>query len=710
MGKNYRLLQAWDLDDGFLARQTSGELLRIKGIAEQALLTTDPKLTVAVPNYPIYIPEDISHIVIVATNPWLRRDQQQSLVADVVANIRMQLQDGEANIQVTDQSSNSYDECTLVLHFFFTTDVARVQQAEKDALAQGASFCGVLVRFPDLIIGPCSSPSAPDLFEHWYKRLVSASIAPKYTAISLTNPTVDWLASSLELARELVRGCCLRRGLVQLCTWGSVNLITGEYRDRNLLPWIDWPAYAQLEPPVFCADSLCDPEVGIVTQLRRIQHHEALPACVTTMQSDVADIRVISQWANNSVCQGSSINDWDDASAAAMGEAIERYCINIVDQDRIIVGAWSDLTAQGICAISPEDFILFSDEQYEQPKFRFDKFDQSTVIPWINGVSLTTGCTVYVPISMVYVNYNLSGEVGGRPIAEYPRINPVPYAGVAAGFGDYDPIVNALEEIIERDATMVWWHSRPAIDPVSLNTEAINAVKAQFSHNGFNLKFFILPNEFQIPVIAASLTNDYYQTCNIGFSCRPNIEDAALKAVTEAATLFEGSLDLLDPDGRMYRAIRRKELSEKMALPWRADRLYLDTIDFDYRNVTDLMVQQHVNLDPRAPHYRAGHLSREESEFDGSLVEEFTSRTAASYLDRLQSSGYEAISVDVTTPDVRACGAQVVRVLVPGLVPNFAAGDITLGKGRIQGAYQTLGILPRMQTIEELNYFPLPHA
>lgn len=52
----------------------------------------------------------------------------------------------------------------------------------------------------------------------------------------------------------------------------------------------------------------------------------------------------------------------------------------------------------------------------------------------------------------------------------------------------------------------------------------------------------------------------------------------------------------------------------------------------------------------------------------------------------------------------------MLRVLVPGLVPNFPAGDITLGRGRILNAYHRMGLHDAPQTPDQLNRFPLPHA
>ena len=91
-------------------------------------------------------------------------------------------------------------------------------------------------------------------------------------------------------------------------------------------------------------------------------------------------------------------------------------------------------------------------------------------------------------------------------------------------------------------------------------------------------------------------------------------------------------------------------------------------------------------------------------------MNEGESRTVGFYRDRLERHGFEVFAADVTTKDILACGGNVLRAIVPGLVPNFAAGDITLGKDRILNTYFEIGLHSRPQRVEELNFFPLPHA
>ena len=155
-------------------------------------------------------------------------------------------------------------------------------------------------------------------------------------------------------------------------SWTTIDIPSAHRRDRVLVPWLTWKGYENAPEIIdIHSEEFCDELAGIITRLRTIEHHEALPKCITTVQSDVTDIRVISEWSNNTVCQGSAIEDEDEARRAAVGEAIERYCVNVIDSEPIVIGSYDDILSSGRNPVPPESFVLFSSEQYTQAAFRF---------------------------------------------------------------------------------------------------------------------------------------------------------------------------------------------------------------------------------------------------------------------------------------------------------------------------------------------------
>lgn len=283
------------------------------------------------------------------------------------------------------------------------------------------------------------------------------------------------------------------------------------------------------------------------------------------------------------------------------------------------------------------------------------------------------------------------------------------YPGIAAGPTREYAIVSGLEEIVERHATMIWWHNRHPLPGVALTDELAAVWAGTPTELGQRATLIHLDNEFNIPVMAGILENTAEHLLNIGFAARPTPTATAFKAWTEALTLQEGSRDMLNGNGAFRQAIDRKEISGQSIKPHRADRRYIDDYRPDFRDVNDLMCQQQIHLDPRARQQIAPWIDAPTTR----RIEELPSlpnRDLGTYQQRIESRGYEIIYVDITSPDVASTGLSVVRTIVPGLIPNFPAAFPYLGNRRLQDAPIELGWTKEPLDESALNYFPLPHA
>ncbi|WP_407319890.1 YcaO-like family protein [Isoptericola halotolerans] len=449
-------------------------------------------------------------------------------------------------------------------------------------------------------------------------------------------------------------------------------------------------------------DDLVDPVTGLVQRTRDVTHHPSLPPSLATAQSDVCNMRRVSRWANNTSCQGSAFGDPVQARASAVGEAAERYCGNLLDTLPVTFDSYTNLRRRSTRALDPASLVLYSDAQYDTPGFPFVRMAPDLAMHWVPGRSLTTGEELLVPASMVYVNWFTAGYSAA------PVTNFCPFAGIAAGPSLDYAVTSALEEIIERHVTMVWWlnaHPIDATDPGDL-AHVWDDVPAE---HGQRPSLVMLDNEFGVPVAAGVLHNDVDTLVNVGFACRDTPEAAASKAWTEACTLQEGSRDLLRADGAHWDAMRRGELNSRSFKPWRADRRYLDSYRADMRDCDDLMVQQQVHLDPRAVARVAPLLERPVTRTLADTPS-LTERTPAAYQAALEAAGHEVVVVDITSPDVASTGMRVVRAIVPGTVGNAPAAFPFLGGRRVQDLAVELGWRTTALAESELNVFPVPHA
>lgn len=443
-------------------------------------------------------------------------------------------------------------------------------------------------------------------------------------------------------------------------------------------------------------DDLVDERTGVITRVRDVRHHERVPAGLVTRQADVADIRAVTSWANNVLCQGSAFDDAASAHAAAVGESVERYCGNILDTLPVRHGSFAQLRRSGVHALDPRRLVLYSERQYAAPGFPFVPLDADLPVHWVPGRSALTGGEVWVPASMVYVNWY------SADVAAAPPTNFCAFAGIAAGPSEDFAVTSAIEEVVERHATMVWWLNAQPLPRV-------DGVSAPPLTPGMRASFVHLDNEFGVPVAAAVLHDDDARLVNVGFSARPDFASAASKALTEAFTLQEGSRDLLHADGLHWRVMTEGELNGRAFKPWRADRRYLDDFRPDMHDCDDLMVQQQVYLDLRAGERMRSLLEPTAARSLASLPR-LAERSRAAMVAALERADVEPIVVDITTPDIAAAGLSVVRVIAPGTIGNAPAAFPFLGHGRVQRIAVELGWRAEPLDESQVNLFPLPHA
>ncbi len=304
---------------------------------------------------------------------------------------------------------------------------------------------------------------------------------------------------------------------------------------------------------------------------------------------------------------------------------------------------------------------------------------------------------------MAYVNWH-SGPYRGEQAHHSHH-----YAGVAAGPDLDAAVLGGLEEVVERDITMIWWTAGHRLPSLDVSGTPAGTLVAEAAELGQRLTFISLPNPFDIPVVVAVLWQRDEKLLNVGFGCKPDPVHAALKAATEAFTLQEGSRDLDNPEGLYRTGAVEAIVSDRFLKPWRADRRYLDDYDPRFRDVNVLLCQQQLFLDPRAQDAVrplldtpvGGHLR------DVPCPEVFS---LGEYRRLVERHGYRVLFTDLTTPDVELTGVKVARTVVPGLVGNFPAAFPLLGRDRIRRAPVELGWRASPVTDEELNLWPLPHA
>jgi ribosomal protein S12 methylthiotransferase accessory factor len=428
---------------------------------------------------------------------------------------------------------------------------------------------------------------------------------------------------------------------------------------------------------------LIDERCGVIRSLRPLPTPPRLPPSFEIVACELSDTTRFSRWASDSAGAGYALGEPEVARGAAVGEAVERYCGNLVPLG-LRQGSHEQLLASGVAALDPERVALFSAAQYTSERFPFRPLSRTLSMEWGQGRDLLTGEAVAVPASLIWVSY-----VDAAVRAGLPATNPIIQAGLAAGPGRAAAEYSALCEVIERDAVALGWHGRRGV--LAVRPPRWLARLGRGGQHTLHTRFFAFTGEF-VPVTVGALVRDErtgYLT--MGTACRADPVDGLRKAFAEACQLQMFVADYDDPESAYMLAARNPD---SPLAPWRAERDYHRAYREDLRDVVDYGCHLQLYLDPVFQR-------RFESELADAVTAEVDhAELPAGPVDlpalvaHLHAAGRQVISVDVTTPDVVPSGLAAVRVLVPGLYSNSAVGLPFLGGDRVDPAARRTLPLP----------------
>jgi ribosomal protein S12 methylthiotransferase accessory factor len=352
------------------------------------------------------------------------------------------------------------------------------------------------------------------------------------------------------------------------------------------------------------------------------------------------------------------------AMAKAIGEVIERYCAGLFDTRLLPLVAAAD--APFACA-DPASFALYSREQYEQPGFPFVPFDRTARLRWVEARDLALRAPTHVPAGKVFLPYRWDRDAGEHPNAQTIT------TGLASHSTYEEAVVNAVCEVVERDAFTIMWQARmsmPTIRIESLTDEHRDLID-RFTHAGAELRIVNLTMDHGIPTVLTVL--------------RHRSKDAP-------AVLFAASADL-DPEVAVTKSLEELVLMKSFAhwLMAKQPPLPLDT-PYDSVRTREDHVRFHCDAE------RAG-LSAFVIQGEAQDLEQMPNLATGNPVDdvellvrRIGSVDERVLVVDLTSDELRQLGLRVVRVLIPGFQPLVFGHRLrALGGERLWTVPQKLG-------------------
>jgi ribosomal protein S12 methylthiotransferase accessory factor len=353
----------------------------------------------------------------------------------------------------------------------------------------------------------------------------------------------------------------------------------------------------------------------------------------------------------------------DQARASCVGEVAEL----------LSTCWWGDEAVQRAClaslgslAIHPSAMLLVSERQYfrrQDWNARHGGYDwvpppldEAREIDWVEAVSPDGRDRAFVPAACVYIGYSDSGDETAFAVADS--------SGCAAGPTRDQAVVSGFLELVERDATALWWygrHSRPAVNLGPLSE--VRNLLAWLKDRQRRFHVLDLTTDLRIPVYAAVSAEPDGRAVAFGAAAHFDSRRAVVAALTEMLQI-EISLEM------------------RKAVPAGGG----DAFQFWLDNVTLDTMPQLVPSGSRTALPDAREPGPDSS--------------PARCTDICRRSNLTLLTVDLTRPVV---GLPVTRVIVAGLRPIRAR----FASGRLYDVPRRLGWSKTSRREEELNATPL---
>jgi ribosomal protein S12 methylthiotransferase accessory factor len=368
----------------------------------------------------------------------------------------------------------------------------------------------------------------------------------------------------------------------------------------------------------------------------------------------------------------------EKAKIKALGEAIERYSLEVYKSSKLIIKSANKLPFN---FIRPSKFIAFSETQLQQKEFKICKIENTSTFRWTDALDVFSGKTVYLPAQVIYVPYYF---LKNEPLLRFPIST-----GAAAGTSMGGAIYRGVCEVVERDAFMIYWLNK--IPPIQLDLETIKCepIKEIFeTFLNYYLEWyaFYLKTDIPVPVILSLLIDKSKEGPAVsiglkaGFSVCEAIIDSALEA--EAGRIFVRSI-LYSSKKIKIKNYKNITSFEERGMWWaRKDRIKLLRFLFEGKKVRNV---------PK-------------NYFERKNIKE-----KIEYLFRVfKRMKYPIFIKDITPKEIKIKSAfKVVKVIIPDLCPlHLDERYKYLGCTRIYEVPKKLGYESKDE--KELNKIPHP--
>ncbi|OEK07534.1 hypothetical protein A8C32_17205 [Flavivirga aquatica] len=433
-------------------------------------------------------------------------------------------------------------------------------------------------------------------------------------------------------------------------------------------------------------DRTLDPDYGIIRYIKELPLMPEEPDIFITV-AEFQDPFIVSprgedrKFRMDRQSAGASL-DRESSIWSAIGEGIERFGGAVYDPDSITWAASKDLQADNF--VHPNDFILFSKDQYDNPNIKYTRHNPNIPIGWTTAKRLSDQKKVYFPASLAFFAYEYKDK------SEY--LTDSYSTGLACGPTKEWAACSGLYEVIERDAYSLHWAAKQSPKKIEIE-QAIDCADPELKkllidvkRKGIELFLCDITNDIGVPTIMAISKIPNKPGIALGASSNLCIKTALKKAIVESFHTFNWCLITESKDEK----IKKEEIL-----------MFLDHVRYYMENEEQ---EQFADFFWK---------TTERSE----LLDGLSSTSPLSTLDhaqqleilvsKLEKLGHHSYLIDITPNDIANLGLHVTKAVVPSLQPMWCGyGRVPLDRRRFEQFLKYKGKDLNIAINEEIHPFP----
>lgn len=222
---------------------------------------------------------------------------------------------------------------------------------------------------------------------------------------------------------------------------------------------------------------------------------------------------------------GSSLS-LDDISAKikCIAEAVERYCSEQIDKNKIINSSANRLK---LPHISLEKIINYDESLLNNKREIYLQRIKDISINWVSSKDIEDN-TILIPAQLIYSPYDISNE---------PLLRTPISTGAAFGINFQDAFSRGILEVIERDAFMLFWLGKRQVNQINLELHnKLNDIKKYFERYLLDIKVYDISSDIRVPTMLGVIL-DYTgigPAVSFGLKCDYNPTQAIIGSILEA--------------------------------------------------------------------------------------------------------------------------------------------------------------------------------